>query len=410
MIHYMRRTVLSLLPLVALAAACEPDPLGPRNGPDDPTAADTLQVIGHGTVTERYTAEVAARGEWAYTTSWGNRAGVPGNKLYIWSIAAEVPALVDSVIVENASTLGDVQISADGTLLVVATERQSGSIVIFSLANPSSPARLARHISDATRATGVHTVKLGRGNGRHYAFLSVNPGGTMETPPRLVVVDITDPSSPTEVLVRTMGTPFIHDVFVRDGLLFTALWNGGMTIWDIGGGGAGGSPADPELLGTVQTRNGSAHNVWWYHAADGSRRYAFVGEEGPGSVGATSSGDIHVVDVSDLRNPREVAFFTLPSAGTHNFVMDEQAGILYAAYYDGGVRALDVTGDLSACADDERSADGRCNLGLMGREIAVGLQDQGQVSVWGVALVDDVLYASDILSGLWALDVTGLAP
>ena len=47
---------------------------------------------------------------------------------------------------------------------------------------------------------------------------------------------------------------------------------------------------------------------------------------------------------------REVAM--APShAGTHNFWVDEPSGILYAAYYNGGVRALDVRGDLGACAE-----------------------------------------------------------
>lgn len=407
----MRRIAIPLaLVLVVPLAACDPDPLGPRNEEPEDTLAqtDTLDVIGRGSITARYTAEVAARGDWAYTTTWSNRAGVPGNAVNVWRIASGTPTLVDSLIVENAGTLGDVQISDDGALLVIATERQNGSIVIYDRSDPAHPVRLARHMSETTRPTGVHTVKLGRVGGRHYAFLSVNPGGTTETPPRLVVVDITDPASPVEVAAHTMGTPFLHDVFVRDGILFTALWHGGMTILDIGGAGAGGSPASPVQLGNVRTVNGSAHNVWWYHAPDGSKRYAFVGEEGPGSVGASASGDIHVVDVSDMRSPREVAFFTVPGAGAHNFVMDEPAGVLYAAYYNGGVRALDVTGDLSDCTAAERAPDGRCNLGLMGREIAVGLRDQGPVSVWGVAKVGDVLYASDMLNGLWALDVAGL--
>lgn len=406
----MRRSILPYLLIALPLAGCEPDPLGPRNDPVDSVgAAITLDVLGRGTVTERYTGEVAARGGWAYTTTWNNRAGTPGNAVKVWSITGDAPTLVDSLIVENASTLGDVQISDDGALLVVATERQNGSIVLYDLADPAHPVRLARHMSEATRATGVHTVKLSRIDGRLYAFLSVNSGGSEELPPRLVVVDITDPRNPDEVLAMPIGLPyFIHDVFVRDGILFTALWHNGLSIWDIGGGGAGGTPANPVLLGNVRTVNGYVHNVWWYHAPDGSKRYAFVGEEGPGSIGASSAGDIHVVDVSDLRNPVEVAFYGVTNAGTHNFVMDEAAGILYAAYYNGGVRALDVRGDLASCEASARAADGRCNLRLMGREIGIGLQDQGAVSVWGVAKIGDVVYASDMLSGLWALDVSDL--
>jgi len=89
--------------------------------------------------------------------------------------------------------------------------------------------------------------------------------------------------------------------------------------------------------------------------------------------------------------------------------MDEPSGVLYAAYYNGGVVALDVRGDLGSCKADERAADGRCDLARMGRLIGRGLHDIGQpVYVWGVQLAGNDLYASDMLSGLFKLDVSAL--
>jgi hypothetical protein len=207
-----------------------------------------------------------------------------------------------------------------------------------------------------------------------------------------------------------MGSPVIHDVFARDGVLFTALWNEGLTIWDIGAGLApGAAPDAPVQLGNVRTAGGNAHSAWWFHAPTGERRYVFVAQEGPSVAGAQSSGDVHVVDASDLRNPREVAFYTVPNAGSHNMVVDEGSQILYVSYYNGGVRALDVSGDLGSCGVEARAPDGRCNLSLMGREVAVALQDRGRVSVWGVARVGTRLFASDMLSGLYVIDAAPLA-
>jgi hypothetical protein len=200
-----------------------------------------------------------------------------------------------------------------------------------------------------------------------------------------------------------MGSPYVHDVYVRDGILITALWNQGITMWDIGGGGRGGTVSNPVQLGNVVTVGGKAHNVWWYHSSGGEKRYAFVGEEGPGSIGSSSIGDIHVVDMSDMSAPREVAFYHLSGAGTHNFYVDETRGILYAAYYNGGVRALDVHGDLSTCDAANKSADGRCDLGKMGREVASGPTGVGAVYIWGVQLSGGYVYASDMLNGIWKL-------
>lgn len=370
--------------------------VGCDDGPVDPPPGSAfLQTLGMGAVRERYTGEVWVRGNVAYTTTWGFRSEF-GNAIKIWDISGgAAPILVNTVIVPGAGTLGDIQTSDDGSLLIVATEPSPGSIVIYDLADPVNPQLITRYATASTQP-GVHTAEVQRVNGRLYAFLSVDP------PARLVIVDITDPRAPVEVLSAPMGQPFLHDVFVRDGILFTALWDGGVTVWDIGGAGSG-SVSAPRLISNLRTFGGQVHNVWWYHAPGGEKRYAFIGEEGPASGLASASGDIHVVDVSDMSAPREVAFFRVPGAGTHNFSMDETRGILYAAFYNGGVRAIDVTGDLASCTDAQRSLDGRCDLRLMGRELAQGLFAEAPVYVWGVHFTAGKVYASDMLNGLWAL-------
>jgi hypothetical protein len=394
-----------LRPATALVAAlsiagCTDDPIGPA------TDSPQLFTFGNGVVADRYTGEVWVRGNVAYTTTWGFRA-VSGNAINIWDVAGNVPALVNTVLVPNATTLGDVQTSDDGQLLIVATERVPGSIMIYSLADPVNPQLITRY-STALTNPGVHTAEVQRVNGRLYAFLSIDPAPS--TPARLVIVDITDPAAPTQAFTTIMGQPFVHDVFVRDGILFTALWDQGITIWDIGGAGSG-SVSNPIALGSLATVDGSAHNIWWYHSNTGEKRYAFVGEEGPGAFGSQASGDIHVVDVSDFAAPREVAFFHLEGAGTHNFSVDEFRGILYAAFYNGGVRAIDITGDLSSCdAAHKDPTFGRCDLGRMGRELAHGPTADFPVYVWGVQLSGGHLYASDMLNGIWKLSEASFPP
>jgi len=404
MLDISRRTC-RLLALVAVAACHDGNDPAPRDH------SASIPVLGKGAVDERYTSELNVRGSYAYTGSWGNRNGIRGNAVKIWDITGKAPVLVDSLIVPTfapttapVSTTGDVQVSDDGTLLGVATERFGGSLALYSLANPAHPVLLSQFHSIDTDP-GVHTAELARVKGKLYAFLDIDPNGAT-VPAKLVVLDLSDPAQPTQILARVMGDPFVHDVFVRDSLLFTALWDDGLSIWDIGGS-RGGTPANPVFISNIATVGGEVHNVWWFHdPTTGGQQFVFVGQEGPATLFAAASGDIHVVDISTITAPREVAMYSLPNAGTHNFSVDESSGVLYAAYYNGGVRALDIRGDPGSCTTAARLSDGRCDLRAAGREIGHAL-DQGNF-IWGVQWVGDRLYASDMPHGLWTLDVSSL--
>ncbi len=398
----------ALASALAFAAACGGDdsPVTPGNPAPEPVNPTVMTVSGRGSLTNRYTAEVWAHGDYAYTSTWGSRGnpGITGNAIFIWDVKGATPTLVDSVIVPPVQegvlvrTTGDVQVSDDGKLLVFPTELAPGSLEIYDLTNPTKPRALSRFTSNNIQR-GVHTAELQRIGGTLYAFLSVN--GASSHPSRLVIVDLSDPTKPRELLVRDMGNPFIHDVYVRDGLLFTALWNDGVVIWDIGGGGKGGTLQNPIEVGRLLTKNGEVHNIWWFHdPSSNAKRYAFIGQEGAATLFSSSSGDIHVVDISDLSQPREVAFFNVPGAGTHNFSVDEARGFLYAAYYNGGVQVLDISGNLGTCTLLQKAADGRCDMRLAGRLRATGALGAGSVFIWGVQYTGNAVFASDMLNGL----------
>lgn len=395
------------LTAAVVALGCKGD--GNGVGPDPLLTATPFDItaLGLGEVNDRFTGELWVNGTTAYTTTWGTRTlndvQARGNAVKIWDVSSTSPSLVDSLIVSGATTLGDVQTTPDGRYLVVATEA-AGSIVIYDLENPRHPTQVTR-FSNTDIANGVHTSEVQKVGDKVYAFLCIDPRGTDKA--RLVIVDITNPSTPVMVFSQIMGAPFVHDVFVRDGILMTALWNDGMAIFDIGGGGHSGTVANPVLLGQVKTVGGKVHNIFWYRdPLTGSKRFAFIGEEGPGVVPTSSIGDVHVVDVSDMANPREVAFYNVPGAGVHNFSADEQRGVLYAAYYNGGVRALSIRGDVGTCSADQMSTDGRCDLRKMNRELAkgpVGLSSPPYI--WGVHFTNEQLYASDMTKGLLRLSV-----
>jgi hypothetical protein len=379
--------------LITLSACGGEDPSGP--GP-----TGILNVVSGGNnVPERFTSDLWIHGGYAYTGTWGTRDNNAGNVLKVWSLTPSgAPELVDSVTVPEIGTVSDVQVSDDGQLLVLSGERGSdGGIYLYTLSDPAHPSLVG---SASAGFPGVHTVTLSSINGRRYAFAAKNPaitGDPTTDEPALLIYDVNDPAVPTlvhrEPILPNYG---IHDTFVRDGLAFVFAWDEGVIIYDVGNGIRGGSPSSPVEVSRLVTASNTAgspavHNGWWFHnPVTSEKRYLFIGQEGPGVIGSHSSGDIHVVDVSDLANPREVAFFHLNGAGTHNFWMDEARQVLYAAYYNAGVVALDVSGTLS----------GNLSNRLLGQVRPGG---SGNTFTWGVQLANGSLYAIDMLTGLWQL-------
>jgi hypothetical protein len=287
--------------------------------------------------------------------------------------------------------VSDVEVSTDGAVLMFSAEQGlNEGLYLYDLADPAAPAFLdSVHVE-----RGLHTATFGEIGGRRYAFAAKNAPS-----PALKIFDVTDPAGIVPAATVPIP-PFygIHDTYVRDGLAFVFAWNTGVIIYDVGNGIRGGSPTSPVEVSRLVTEAGvdkspAVHNGWWFHnPVTREARYLFIGQEGPGVIGQEASGDIHVVDVSDLANPREVAGFSLPGAGTHNFWMDEARQILYAAYYNGGVVALDVSGTLSG--------------DLAGRLIdRIEPGGDGNTYTWSVQLANGSLYASDMLSGLWQIAV-----
>jgi hypothetical protein len=366
---------------------------GERAGSAPPPGASFTVLSGGNNVPERFSSDLWVHGSYAYTGTWGGapRNGVRGDVLKIWPLDVRgIPTLADSITIPGVVNVSDVQVSDDGSVLVFSTEGGvNAGLYVYALTDPRRPV----FRDSALVADGIHTATIADINGARYVFAARDPKD-----PALLVYDITDPAS----IVLRASVPIppaygIHDTYVRDGLAFVFAWNTGVIIYDVGNGVRGGSPSNPiEISRLVTADDGvsggaAVHNGWWFHnPVRGENRYLFIGQEGAGVVGAQSSGDLHVVDVFDVEHPKEVAFFHLDGAGTHNFWVDESRQILYMAYYNAGVVALDVSGQL---------------LGdLSSRLIAqVKPGGDGDTYTWGVQLANGSVYAIDMLSGLWQL-------
>ena len=106
-----------------------------------------------------------------------------------------------------------------------------------------------------------------------------------------------------------------------------------------------------------------------------------------------SKGIVHVVDVSDILNPRKVAEYEIPEEGAHNMWVEND--VMYIGYYGGGGRAVDVSGEL------------RGNLYRQGREMSrlwtgdlKGFRPNAAFA-WGAQPYKGLIYFNDINTGLW---------
>ena len=343
------------------------------------SVSGTFSIVGQGEVLDRITSDLWVHGNAAYT---GTRAGtLTGNTLNTWDIRVPgAPALVDFLMVD-AGMINDVKVSEDGTLGVITHEGSASGgngITLLDLTDPLAPAPIVHFTT--TLESGVHNAWI---DGTH-VYLAVN--GT-NSQAGLRILNVADPAAPAIVADFYGGSSFVHDIYVRDGLTFLSHWNAGLIILDVGNGMAGGSPANPVEVSRLATQGGQTHNAWYWLAGG----YVFVGEED-----FETPGIMHVVDVSDISNPREVATFAVSGATPHNFWMDETAEILYLSWYSNGIRALDVSGQLLGALDQQ------------GREIAGFLYAQAagaQFSSmnWAPQFHNGLLYLSDMNTGLWIL-------
>lgn len=338
-----------------------------------------------------------------------------GDKLYALDISDPAnPRITDSLTLD-ARVINDVMSTADGRWAVVtregASSRRNG-IAILSLEDPAHPRQVAEFTE--TVSGGVHSafVYTQATHGTH-VYLTDDATGSMR------VIDLNNPLQPREIARWQTATASrtLHDIDVQDGLAYLSYWNDGLVILDVGNGMKGGSPANPQLVSQYKYdlddlyRNVEAEGgpgfIRGTHTAWRAGRYVFVGDEVfssrpqgvvmPGMGLGKANGRIHVIDVSDIDNPRAVAHYEPLDGGAHNVWVTGDT--LYLGDYQGGLRVLDISGEL------------RGDLLAQDREISHvhtgdsrGLVPNAAMA-WGAFYRNGMVWVNDVFSGLWVMRI-----
>jgi len=372
-----------------------------------------VEVVGHGRVSNYNTSDL-----WVWPgigKHEGKDFAVTGThsadgEAYFWDVTDPANMVIIDTIKVDARTVNDVKISEDGQVGVItregASNRKNG-FVVLDVQDPYD-VKILSEFNDGLTG-GVHNVFIYDDH-----VYAVNNGRKYD------VINIENPKNPFRVGVYELDTPGhgVHDVWVIDGLAYSSNWADGVHVVDVGGvkqdetnrsrnqynpflakTGQGG-PGNPVKLGSMSDRNGHNHAAFPFISQSTDNFYIITGDEWGGPNGM--QGGFHFLDFTDTENPTETAVYQVPEAGSHNHWV--YGDVLMASYYQGGLRILDISGELMG------------DLYAQGREIAffMSIDPEGHVpnkaNVWGTMPYKDLIYFSDMNSGLWAIKLVDDSP
>ncbi len=358
-----------------------------------------VMKVGTGLVNNKHTSDfwvfegVDGR-DYAVTGTWG-----ADGTSYFWDVTDPANILkIDSVQVD-ARTVNDVKVSEDGRICIISREGASNrknGIIIIDVSNPYDVKIISEYTTNLTG--GVHNLFIYQD---HVYALSAGQ--------KYYILNIEDPKNPKEVGMFELGKEgqAIHDVWIEDGIAYSSNWRDGVYLVDVGNGVAGGSPSKPVAFGNYTYASGAHHATFPFKSKSTGKFYTVLGDEiFPKGIDVNApnetAGFLHFVDFTDIDNPKEVARYELPGHGSHNYWIEDD--ILYVAMYSGGVRIVDISGDLMG------------DLYKQGREIGYILPGNkdgyipNATMAWGAQLYKGYVFYSDWNSGIGSAKVMPVKP
>ena len=369
----------------------------------------SMEVVGRGSQERVYSTDL-----WVFEGVDGRDYALVGAKqsdghAFVFDVTDPENVVKTDSIQVDARSVNDVKVSPDGRYASLtregASNRRNG-VVILDLADPAHPVIASEYTDGLT-------------GGVHNAFPTNDHIFALSNGDKYVILDVSDLYNPRYVSEYDHPNSRVHDVWVHDGIAYSAEWGTGLVVVDVGNGRWGGTIEEPVFVSNYPVPTGATHAVFPYVSESTGKFYVFIGDEiltregmawegvgpdfrqkydpvtGRGGYPRASWGYIQVIDFDDPANPRMVARYEVSEFGTHNIWVGDD--ILYQAYYEGGMRLVDVSGELMG------------NLYTQGREISVykAFDPTGFVpnspGAWSVMPHRDLVWFADINSGLWAM-------
>ena len=334
---------------------------------------------------------------------------------YFWDVSdPENLKIIDTVKVD-ARNVNDVKVSEDGKIGVItregASNRKNG-FVLLDVSDPYDVKIISAFNDDLT-------------GGVHNTFIYDNHVYAVNNGRKYDIINIDDPKNPFRVGVFELNTAghAIHDVWIENGIAYSSNWRDGIVAVDIGGStlnekersdigynplllkAGNGSPSNPVQLASFPDFKGRNHSAFPFSSKSTGNFYIIMGDEVfPNGLEnlinnkpSQPRGGFHFINFSDPENPVEDAAYIVPEAGSHNQWV--YGDVLLAAFYQGGIRILDISGELLG------------DLYKQEREIGYFLPQHREgiipnaPMVWGAQPYKDYIFLSDMNSGLYCIEI-----
>jgi hypothetical protein len=330
------------------------------SAPPRPLEARGLELVGHTDLDGKGDGmQVMRKGDVVYVGHMGD-FGIGTSVVDVADLSR--PHVVGQIPVPKGTHSHKVQLAGD---LLLANHEQypyrvgvpeSSGLLVYDVSRAADPRRIGFLPIDGL---GVHRIWW---TGGRYAYASARERGMHNR--FLIVVDLTDPANPR--LASRWWWPGqregdrerlpdendvgAHHVIVQDGRAYGGYFDKGVVVYGVAADGS------LSLLSSLAWPEGG-HSHTHTALPLGARRLLAVTDEAIEPNCEGSPKNVHLVDVSDERHPREVSRFPVPIGdyctrglrfGPHNLHENrpgtfQSDNIVFVTYFNAGLRVYDTS-------------------------------------------------------------------
>ncbi len=414
---------------------------------DDPIT-DSIDVVGHVDPTGGFNADVWVHSGVAYLSTLGRgevcpATGVrrydvtdPAEPVELEAISQDYPGTSTEAVwagtVETDGFSGDLAIVAH-QLCDPGDGAAFRGLGLYDVTDPSLPVRLGT-FETGIGTVGIHAFDVLVDDGRVFVVAAV-PNSYLDHPDALGdvrIVEVTDPANPVGVAdwdFRSDAPVMVRDTVLVDAdprdfhvqgitvdqegeRAFVAHWGAGVVVLDLS------DPLQPAAVGRIAPlghQEGKSNST----AFDSAAGVLVVGhrvldplDDLDDEIGAGSWGISVVFDASELDDPTLGSVYSIEDAlpdaegrlaldGIYTAFEAAMVGdYLYGVWLSGGLRVVNVSDpteliDVASYVPPTR-VDPQRHFASPNGNIAMPL-------AWSVHVVDDLIYVSDLNTGLWIL-------